>query len=295
MQRKTIEKVIKAKMEEWIETLPELLGKAVKKSLLVSGGSIASMFLGEDVNDYDVYIQDRNVLLDLVRYYTKNHELDILDGAKKSDYLDHPFYEVEDDDITDTWYQWQRAVRNLKDNQVRIFVRNLGEGLKVEPDKDKTYQPAFFSANAISLTNEVQIVNRFHGTPDEIHATFDFIHATNYFTFDKGLVTNLAAVESLLTKQLKYQGSFYPLTSIIRMKKFINRKWNINAGEILKIMFQISELNLKDVDVLEEQLIGVDVAYFGALIRALQNTKQEITSTYLGVLIDKIFNDDSQD
>jgi len=37
-------------MDEWLATLP--FGDKVRKSLLVSGGSIASMFLGEDVNDF---------------------------------------------------------------------------------------------------------------------------------------------------------------------------------------------------------------------------------------------------
>lgn len=39
---------------------------------------------------------------------------------------------------------------------------------------------------------------------------------------------------------------------------------------MLKMMFQISEFDLKNPDVFEEQLIGVDVAYFSALIEALR-------------------------
>jgi hypothetical protein len=97
------------------------------------------------------------------------------------------------------------------------------------------------------------------------------VHATNYFTFEEGLVTNVAALESILTKSLRYQGSLYPLTSVIRMKKFIQRGWTVNAGEILKMLFQVSELDLKNIEVLEEQLIGVDVAYFSLLITVLRD------------------------
>jgi hypothetical protein len=53
----------------------------------------------------------------------------------------------------------------------------------------------------------------------------------------------------------------------------LKRGWNISAGEMLKVMFQISELDLKNPDVLEEQLIGVDVAYFSALINILRNVE----------------------
>ncbi len=90
-------------------------------------------------------------------------------------------------------------------------------------EEDMHYTPVFFSPNAISLSDKVQIVLRFHGDNVAIHKTFDFIHATNYFTFKDGLVTNKEALESILTKQLKYQGSLYPVTSIIRIKKFLKR------------------------------------------------------------------------
>ncbi len=142
------------------------------------------------------------------------------------------------------------------------------------------------------LQDDIQIVLRFNGNPEQIHKTFDFIHATNYFTFEDNLVLNKEALESLITKNLVYQGSLYPLTSIIRMKKFISRHWTINAGEILKIMFQISELNLRNIEVLEEQLIGVDVAYFALLIEALRSVESSsITPSFINNLIDKIFNE----
>ena len=76
------------------------------------------------------------------------------------------------------------------------------------------------------------------------------------------------------------------------MKKFLNRGWTINAGEMLKAMFQISELNLKDPDVLEEQLVGVDVAYFAILIEVIRGVNPEsITASYLSSIIDKVFNE----
>ena len=79
------------------------------------------------------------------------------------------------------------------------------------------------------------------------------------------------------------------------MKKFIKRGWNISAGEMLKIMFQISELDLKNPNVLEEQLIGVDVAYFSLLIQALRNVSdKKITSMLINDMIDKVFNESNE-
>lgn len=301
MQTKTIKKIIKNKMEEWLASITDIqLRKDVEHSLMVSGGSIASLFLNEKVNDYDVYLQDMNILIRLANYYVKDHR--VMNGRLKEEYIKE--YETEMGFSIEEWeknngqqYSSQRYVRfaNLKPDQVKLDIKSGGIPFTFEKDHTPHYEVAFISQNAISLTNDIQIVLRFSGTPEEIHKNYDFIHATNYYTTAKGLVTNVDALESLLTKTLKYQGSLYPLTSIIRMKKFIKRNWGISAGEILKIMFQISELDLKDVKVLEDQLIGVDVAYFSTLLEILKDVKRkEITSEYINTVIaviDRVFDD----
>ena len=78
---------------------------------------------------------------------------------------------------------------------------------------------------------------------------------------------------------------------MVRMRKFLKRGWVINAGQILKIALQISELNLKDPVVLEDQLVGVDTMYFVALLEHIWNDKKgEIIDTdYVVSVIDKIF------
>lgn len=308
MQIKTISKSIKAKLTEWLETITdEKLRKRVKDNILVSGGSITSMFLNLPINDYDIYIKDRDVLMDLVKYYVHDYKKDILilDGKNRQEHI-HPQSSLER--VESIEGAFSSAIRNLKDDQIKLFILTGNGGLKVneEIEKEKlNYTPLFFSPNAISLSNQLQIVIRFFGNSEQIHKTFDFIHATNYFTFEDGLVTNKEALESILTKQLKYQGSFYPVTSIIRAKKFLKRGWNINAGELLKIMFQISLLDLQNPDVLEEQLLGVDVSYFERLIiilRSIQDKKKEdgkidelMTPEYFNSIIDKIFNEDESD
>ncbi len=290
MQIKTIRKILISKMEDWLASITdEKLRTKVKNNLLVSGGSITSMLLDIEVNDYDIYIKDMDVLIALVKYYTQAYpDIRILDGRNKDTYLDEESMRTG---------ILKYSINNLKEDQVKLFFEGGDGGIRIDENynnKDTVnYLPTFFSPNAISLSKNVQIVTRFHGNNEEIHKTFDFIHATNYFTFKEGLATNKEALESILSKQLKYQGSLYPLTSIIRMKKFIKRGWNINAGEILKIMFQISELDLTNISILEDQLIGIDVAYFSKLIEILRNNSDSnMTSQYLNTLIDRVFNEE---
>lgn len=309
MQTKTIQRNIKEKLEEWLKSITdESLRNELRGNILVSGGSIASMFLNEQVNDYDVYLMNIDVCKRVARYYTENISgVHILDGRERDKLISN--YNAEYEDINEIRGEGFLAInannsyaislRNLKDNQIKLYFVGARAGIKANEGisiENLNYTPLFFSPNAISLSNNIQIVLRFWGTPEQIHKTFDYIHATNYFTFKDGLVTNLQAVESILTKQLKYQGSYYPVTSIIRAKKFIKRGFNITAGELLKIMFQISSIDLSDPDVLEEQLIGVDVAYFDLLITALRNKHEssndfKMSEDYFNSLIDKIFND----
>jgi len=299
MQTKTIRKTIEKKLEEWLETITdERLRKSVKDNLLVSGGSIYSMLKNETVNDYDIYIQDIDVLKKLCEYYTKETSVEIFDGREKGKLISELESNYGGRDIVEIHNARSFALQSLKDDQIKLFESNGSGCYKVERDENIKYQLVFITNNAISLSDDIQIVVRFWGTPEQIHSTFDFVHATNYFTFNEGVVLNKQALESIITQQLKYNGSKYPLTSIIRAKKFIKRGFNIGAGELLKIMFQISELDLTNISVLEEQLIGVDVAYFEALITAIRNKYSsdldfKLSSSYLNALIEKIF--DSQD
>jgi hypothetical protein len=168
---------------------------------------------------------------------------------------------------------------------------NMG-GDVVPVDK---YKPVFFSSNAITLSNKIQLVIRFYGDPEKIHTTYDYVSCTNYWTsWNNQLVLNPEALESIRTHELYYKGSKYPLCSIIRMRKFIKRGWTISAGTILKMCWDLNALDLTNIDVLEDQLIGVDSTYFNILIRALQEKLSKdlgfkIMSNYLFSIIDKIF------
>lgn len=303
MQKKTINKIISKKVNEWLNTIEDKdLAAAVESNILISGGCIASMFLDQPVNDYDVYLTNKKVLYQLAKYYAKPLKIRVLDGEKKDEIIEDYILKSNTafNKIEENFSELGVRYRNLKSDQIKLDVSSAGHRMEVmEEQKDaKKYLPVFFSQNAISLTDNLQIVLRFSGTAEEIHKNFDFIHATNYWTKKEGVVINIDAIESILTKDLKYQGSLYPLTSIIRIKKFIKKGWTINAGEMLKIMFQLSDLNLKDILVLEEQLIGVDVAYFSTLINILRGMDTEnITSSSLNTIIDKVFNqhDDSND
>lgn len=164
------------------------------------------------------------------------------------------------------------------------------------------YQLSFMSSNAISLSGKVQLVVRFYGEPDQIHENYDFAHCTSYWTsWERKLTLRHEAMEAILSRELKYIGSRYPLCSIIRTRKFLGRGWTINAGQYVKMAWQLREFNLSNLRVLEDQLVGVDAAYFMQIISILRREQekkestlggfdnQPIDGTYLMTLIDKLF------
>lgn len=166
---------------------------------------------------------------------------------------------------------------------------------KADAKKRGKYRVLFVTANAITLSDGIQIVLRFQGDVSEIHSNYDYTHCTNaYVTFgpeEERLILRKEALVCILAKELRYQGSKYPIASVIRTRKFLKRGWSINAGQYVKMAYQIADLDLNDPMVLEDQLVGVDSAYFSMLIQKLreQPDPTKVDGAYVMSLIDRIF------
>lgn len=313
MRTKSIQSLLWKKFDEWMNSIKdESVKKLVKENTIITGGCIVSLLNTEYVNDYDVYFTNIETAYAVACYYVDEFKKNqrILNG-EEDDEPDGTDLRVELTDNRIRVIVQSKGIATESDNSGINFddiedpatleaFKNTANVIKAEYDssKDDTlgkYRPVFISSNAITLSNSIQIVTRFFGPVEEVHKNFDFVHCTNYWlSADKKLYLNKEALESIVTKQLKYVGSLYPLATLVRIKKFIKRGWDISAGEILKIAFQISKLNLEDISVLEEQLVGVDAAFFRMLIETIKtevakNPNFVLDYNYLVEIIDKIF------
>lgn len=289
MKAKTIKKVLRAKIDQWLESIDDdAVRSLAAKNTIVTGGAIVSMLANEPVNDFDLYFRDMKTAETVARYYVAKFteankwplSLDVQDGRIRI--------------TTSTGHRGETAgdVQTLGSDEIDDEYETAeGLALEVEDFGKPTYRPVFLSTNAITLANRIQIIVRFYGEPDAIHENYDFVHCTNYWTaWDDKLTLRRDALEALLAKELRYVGSKYPVCSIIRLRKFIKRGWTINAGQILKMVMQVSELNLTDPKVLEDQLTGVDSAYFIQLMTKLrENDPEKVNSGYLVEIIDRMF------
>lgn len=308
MQRKTIRKRITKKVDDWIESIEDaelrkdLLDKD-KDEVIVSGGCITSMLLGEDPNDYDIYFRTLEMTERVARYYQdqfhdlagqsyevlyRSNDLVLSDGSLG-------YGDPETLDIL-----VERAPYNPKDIQC-VYLKIPSSGyikvdkakLKGNPETGKNevesgskipYQPVFASGNAITLTDGIQLIVRFSGTPEEVQSNFDFAHTRMHWTRKEGVVTNNLSLECLLARRLIYVGSKYPICSVMRSKKFLQRfhadgkRWSMDVGQYLKMIAQASQLNLRDPSVMFDQLCGVDTAYFHWVIEACCKEGDGLTS-----------------
>jgi hypothetical protein len=299
-KKKTIVYNIQHKIAAWLKSLDnEELSKEIDDHYIVTGGAIASMLMGAFPNDYDVYFDNVDTAAKVAEHYIKtlktSDKVSKIEVRKKDNriqiYIKSAGIASEGDDFNEYQYFEGESVATLLRYFKPKIVKEEGE-TKDKEDKEtsKRYTALSINTNAITLSNDVQLIVRFIGNPEEIHRSFDFIHATNYYTKKGGLVLNPAALEATLTKELKYVGSLYPICSMFRTKKFIERGWTITAGEMLKIAYDINKLDLDNPAVLEDQLVGVDAAYFHQILAALKQENKPIERTYLFELINRVFD-----
>lgn len=278
MKAKTIKKVLNKKHSEFVESIEdEHVRDLVRKKSIITGGSIVSMLLNEPVNDYDYYFTDKETTKAVAEYFVNKFNQTSKYSATVKD----------------------------EDGRISIFLKSKGivgdeeideNGNIIEEKENEEYKVSFLSSNAITLTDKVQLVVRFYGDAENIHKNYDFIHATCWWRSKDGhLELPQPALESIITRELVYQGSKYPLASIFRAKKFILRGWNINAGQYLKMALQLNDMDLTNVKTLEEQLTGVDAAYFIEIIHLIKERQGKdenfkIDTAYLIEVVNRVFN-----
>lgn len=317
LKTKTIKNILRRKVDAWLETIDDdALRRQCKHDAIVTGGCIASMLLGEKVSDFDIYFRNYATTVNVANYYLKRFKEDRKQrGGIKINMYTEELKDVHGEDRVrivvksagvesveggqDYAYFEGRPDEEANDYVSEIYddpgeiadvVEDVQERLETG---EADYRPVFLSSNAITLSGKIQLILRFHGTPENIHRNYDFTHCTNHWeSVDSSLTLRPEALQALLSRTLIYQGSRYPICSLFRLRKFIKRGWTINAGQILKIAMQISELDLNKIEVLEDQLTGVDAAYFEQILtRCKEKEGDRIESAYLVEIINRMFGE----
>jgi len=269
-KREIKEKLRKVSNDFFASIKDERIRELFKKHSFIAGGAIASLILNEKPNDYDFYFDDPIACLEATNYF-----LNLMD-------IDSYEFDV-----------------NLKENGVSM---NIAHGiLKKEKIEGEKYQPIAVTSNAFSFTDGIQFVVRYADNPIGIIKNFDFTHSKGLYHYELDeLVVPEQTEKAIKEKNVTYTGSAYPLASLIRTRKFVQRGWKINAGQYLKIALQLNELDLLDPAVLREQLVGVDLFYFGEFLSKLETVGMEKIDFDKGIekmfeMIDEAFEQNEED
>ena len=294
MNKKNIKKSLRRRLDNWFNSIDdEYVRKAAQRDAIVTGGAFVSLLNNEEPNDLDIYFKTLETCRTVAKYYADKWN---------TMYPNKPTVNIEiEDNRVQCMIKSAGAVladdeSGIDDDTEPFTSKNEDNPTDPNPEIEKPkYRPRYFSTNAISLSDKIQIVIRFWGNVEEIHKNYDFVHTTCSYDYDKDeVILPEAALLAIMNKELIYQGSKYPLCSIIRTRKFIQRGWSINAGQYLKMALQLNELNLKDFNVFKDQLTGVDSAYFNILIEAISsktddNGQINVDDTYIIDIVNKIF------
>ena len=141
---------------------------------------------------------------------------------------------------------------------------------KVCPDSLASEELSQFQGRVCGTTNKaITIVNgktmlqlvyfKYFSSPDDIFATFDFTVCMGAYDIkqglfklhDKFLLDNAARRLSVNSK------TDYPLISVMRAFKYIDRGWKISTKEMMLLLLACNNLNIDSWDEVKEQVGGM--------------------------------------
>lgn len=241
------------------EEIKNFLPSEIKlPNFFIAGGAVGSVLRGERPNDIDLYCVDLDEIISLRQQILSSYG----------------YSELEPKETIQT-----------------VCCSN----------KKKGYQPGeliCFTKNSLTFKGSqcnYQIITRYAGETTTVLDNFDFIHtmiayndSSNKLIYGN-LYDNEIIMSSILKQQLVYHHSEYPVSSLFRLKKYVERGYDINVTSLVKLCFDISLLDLTKPEVLQEQLTGLDMVILSNLINKFSSINI-IDRTIIDDVIDEIMN-----
>lgn len=170
--------------------------------VIITGGCIESLLLGEIPNDYDIYFTSFEELNKIYQTMYKKF------GTKMI-----PFVKTKTDGI------------RFCDNKMSF----------TEQEVTFTHCSVSFEKNG----KKIQLVTRTSGDIEKIHDEFDYFHCMHYFSLEKGLVLNPCVSKN---KELIVNPNFHvSFDSVKRLVKFIQRGYSISEENLKKFYCRLTQ------------------------------------------------------
>jgi hypothetical protein len=133
-------------------------------------------------------------------------------------------------------------------NDFDIYFISKEDAIKVKEyyktrkkaDSEK-FHVKLITENSINLSDKAQFIIKFTGEPKEVIDNFDWQHIKSHYQYPDKLYLTDDVYKLIVEKDLVYTGSKYPLSSMLRTRKFIKKGWNVSTKTILNITLDIVE------------------------------------------------------
>jgi len=117
---------------------------------------------------------------------------------------------------------------------------------KPKTDTKGKFHVKLITENSINLSDKIQLVTKFTGMPCQVTENFDWQHIKSYFYYNTheeryNLVLTNDVYKLIVEKELVYTGSAYPLSSFLRLKKYLKKGWNVSTATMVHIALDIAK------------------------------------------------------
>lgn len=120
-----------------------------------------------------------------------------------------------------------------------------------------------------------QVIFKVTGEPEQIINGFDFTVCAGAYDFksDKFILHD-DFLRDLAQRKLYYIGSAYPIASMVRVRKFLNKGFDIPGTEIIKLSLDIHNLKIETMQDLKDQLYGIDAVILSEFLEKIEGNSQ---------------------
>jgi hypothetical protein len=134
----------------------------------------------------------------------------------------------------------------VNDYDIYFYTKEDADGVKKyfetahTKNKDDKFHVKLITDNAINLSDKIQLITKFWGDPSFVTDEFDWQHIKSWYSCkEEKLYLTSDVYQLVVEKELIYTGSDYPLSSLMRLKKYIKKGWNVSNTTILHIALDI--------------------------------------------------------
>jgi hypothetical protein len=225
----------------------------------------------------DLYSRERHLLLknipiDLLKILKENNTY-ILGGALTSIFTNNKINDI------DLYFKDIEAIEKVnKYINDEIILKNKKGELLFKSDNAITYK---IEGHIIQLI--IKVIGKIYDIMDQFDYTIclaGYDISSDTFEFPQEFLLHNSQKKLVFTNNTKY-----PICSMFRLNKYINRGYKITGIEMIKIALAINNLNLENYIDLKEQLEGIDTFMLQDLTKEFLD-KQDVEYNYQRFLDD---------